>query len=101
MDNEINYANIMLISGLPLFEESSKIVPRIFFRGIFYEDSRNFRGIPRGIFKYMFDHFVMIFKLLVFLYDKFNDSKYNFMSIFLIMLFRKYMSFKYLNLEGF
>ena len=65
--------------------------PRKLFLEFFFEEYfTRIRGIPRGIFKYMFDHFVMIFKLLVFLYDKFNDSKYNFMSLFLIMLFRKY-----------
>ena len=40
------------------------------------------RGIPRGIFEDIFDHLAIIFKLLVFLSNKFNDLKNNFEFIF-------------------
>ena len=73
-----------------------KIPPRKWvFRGIF-------RGIPRGIFVDIFDHLAIIFKLLVFLFNKFNALKNNFEFIFFkLYVFKKYLSIKYLNLVVF
>ena len=68
-------------TGLPLFEESLKIIPQIFFRGIFLGGNWVFRGIFEYILEDMFDHLVISFKLLVFLSDKFNYLKNKSMSI--------------------
>ena len=77
--------------------ESSKIVPRKKFK----EDFARKQGIPRGIFEDKFEHLVIIFKLLAFFSNKFNDLMNNCMSILLKIMFQEIFEYQISELRSF
>ena len=65
------------------------------------EDFTRNRGIPQGIFEDMFDHLVIIFKLLVSLSNKFNDLIIYCMRVLLNNLFWKIFEYQISELRSF
>ena len=77
--------------------ESSKIVPRKKIK----EDFARKQGIPRGIFEDMFEHLMIISKLLAFLSNQFNDLMNNCMSILLKIMFQEIFEYQISELRSF